>query len=83
MELRRFERQGPSSPLDELRTRVVEFFQNSLDLELRTAEAAYILDKHFDAFCSAYTRFSDLNSEKDRESLLKIADAAIRHCTRK
>lgn len=66
---------------DALQKRLIEFFRSKLGLELRPEEADYILNIRFDSFCVAFNRFTDRESETNREALLKIADAAIRRCS--
>jgi len=65
---------------DALQKRLIEFFKDKLALDLRPEEADYILTHRFDSFCVAFNRFTDRESETNREALLKIADAAIRRC---
>jgi hypothetical protein len=66
---------------DALKKRLIDFFQTQLTLELRPEEADYILTVRYDSFCVALDRFTELESETNRDALLKIADAAIRRCS--
>lgn len=66
-----------------LRDRLILFYESKLHVELYEDEAMYILDFRFDSFQVAFNKFSEDDCEVNREALLKIADAAIRRCSRK
>lgn len=57
---------------------LIEFYKSSFHLELSSDEALYILVHRFESFTQAYSRFREKSFADSFQSLLKIADTAIR-----